>query len=276
METYTLSFSLTFSSNPWFNHSSSEALQARSRHIGHENSSLDSHSAIIYTQSHCRYVTRGERHSFIQRKCNNLSSSPFDMFYYYLTKGLSYNFTHAPFLRLDAPMTHQFSFLKKKLISSFSISLYLHLGWLQHFLTTWHLLLNLCLSLVQSKRYFFTWAKARRVDQMTSLLVYWSVHQKLAPMLAHLFSTVKKQSFSFFLDTWVGMAYLPPPKKKKRNDRSKSSSYRPINLTSTISIVFKSPLSSHFHLESHWAFFSGIINMDFRRRDPPAITSLCY
>ena len=78
MEAYIpFSFKSISPTNSWFNNSCSAAIRARNAayRTWKNSSSSDSHSAFISARNHCKHVIREVKHSFIQKKCDNLSSS---------------------------------------------------------------------------------------------------------------------------------------------------------------------------------------------------------
>ena len=68
-------------------------------HIGHgkNSSSSDPHSAFISARNHCNHVIREVKHSFIQKKCDNLSSFSTNRSFWSLAKSISNNFCRSTF-----------------------------------------------------------------------------------------------------------------------------------------------------------------------------------
>ena len=246
----------TSSSNPWFNRSCSEAIQARDQAYRAWKTfpTSGSHSAFISARNRCKRVIREAKHSFIQRKCDNLSSSSTDRSFWSLAKGISNNFCRSTFPSLFRPDgTIAVSPIDKASLfgSRFSSNSTLDdsnipsppdaplTNPMTLPVISFRTVRKALLSLDTSKAYGPDGIHPRVLKECAS---------ELAPVLARLFRFCLKTKT--FPSSWKHALIHPIPKK---GDRSDPSNYRPVALTSTISKVFESLLNSHIlkHLENH-------------------------
>merc|ERR1712002_923990 len=97
-------------SNHWFNRACSLAVQARERayRLYQDSPSASTHSDFISARNRCKATIRRVKHSFIQRKCDNLTLSPSNSAFWSLAKNVSNNFCNSsfpPLIRSDDSIT---------------------------------------------------------------------------------------------------------------------------------------------------------------------------
>ena len=106
MDAYIPSSIKSFSpSNPWFDRACSLAIQAREHaYQSYQNSpSAASHSAFISARNRCKTIIRRAKHSFVKKKCDNLTASPSNNSFWSLAKNVSNNFCNSSFPPLFRP-----------------------------------------------------------------------------------------------------------------------------------------------------------------------------
>ena len=257
MEAYIPSSSKTVSShNPWFGRPCSEVIAARDRayHAWNLSKSPDTHFAYISARNHCKAVLCKAKHSFILRKCANLSNSPKEKSFWSLAKNISNNFcksTFPPLFRSDdtiavAP-TEKATLFGSLFSSNSALDDSNSPPPLEAPLSLPMTLPVISSRSVQKALLSLETSKAYGPDGIPPRVLKECAHQ-LAPVIARLFRLCL--TTCTFPSSWKHALVQPIPKKGNRSD---PSNYRPIALTSSISKVFESLLNSHFlkHLESH-------------------------
>ena len=257
MEAYIPSSVKSFSpTKPWFDRSCSSATQARDRaYRAWQNSrSPTTHSTFISARNRCKRALRKAKHRFVQKKCDDLTSSPSNNSFWSLAKNVSNNFCNSNFPPLFKPDgSIAVSPLDKATLfgSLFSANSTLDDSNVPpptvlppsqpmpppilSCRKVCRVLLNL-----DTKKAFGPDGIPPRVLKECA--------RELSPVLSRLFRLILKTGI--YPSSWKHVLVQPVPKK---GDRSNPSNYRPIALTSSISKVFENLLNSHFlrHLESH-------------------------
>ena len=106
MEAYIPSSVKSFSpTKPWFDRSCSSATRARDRaYRAWQNSrSATTHSDFISARNRCKRALRKAKHRFVQKKCDDLTSSPTTNSFWSLAKNVSNNFCNSNFPPLFKP-----------------------------------------------------------------------------------------------------------------------------------------------------------------------------
>ena len=258
MEAYVPHTITTFSpSKPWFDGSCSDAIRQRDRayRAWKDSPSAVTHSAFISSRNRCKAIIRKAKHSFIQKKCDDLSSSPSNNAFWCLAKNVLNNFckksNFPPLFRSDGTIAVSPSDKASLFGSLFSANSTLDDS---DALSPPDSSLSNPMSLP-----IFSSRKVRRV--LTSLktnkaygpgsIPPWILREfapELAPILSRLFRLILKSAT--FPSSWKHAFVQPVPKK---GDHSNPSNYRPIALTNTLSKVFESLLNTHIlkHLRFH-------------------------
>ena len=257
MEAFVPSSVKSFSpSKPWFDHACSLAVQARERAYQsylHSRSAL-THQAFISSRNRCKAILHKAKHSFVKKKCDNLTSSPSTNAFWSLAKNVSKNFCNSnfpPLFRPDGSIANSPTEKATLFGSQFSANSTLDDS---DALEPSNLPLSRPMSMpIVSQR------KVRRVlrslntnkasgpDGIPPRFLK-EFADELAPVLCRLFRLILLTSI--YPSPWKHALVQPVPKK---GDHSNPSNYRPIALTSTIAKVFESLLNAHIlkHLESH-------------------------
>ena len=257
MEAYIPSSIKSFSpTKPWFDRTCSNATQARDRafRTWKNSPSPITHSSFISARNRCKLALRRAKHRFVQKKCDDLTSSPSNSSFWSLAKNVSNNFCNSNFPPLFKPdgsiavSPHDKATLFGALFSANST------------LDDSDAPCPSDLPLTQPMPLpIFSCRKVRRVlltlktrkaygpDGIPPRVLKECAYE-LAPVLSRLFRLCLKTGI--YPSSWKHVLVQPVPKK---GDRSNPSNYRPIALTSTISKVFETLLNAHFlrHLESH-------------------------
>ena len=257
MDAYIPSSVKSFSpSNPWFDRACSQAIQAREQaYQSYQVSpSTASHSTFISARNRCKTIIRRAKHSFVQRKCDNLTASPSNNSLWSLAKNVSNNFCNSsfpPLFRPDGSIACSPSEKATLFGSLFSANSSLDDSGapapsdlpLSHtmppLIISHHKVRRALLALDVKKAHGPDGVPARFLKEFAD---------ELSPVLSRLFRLILNTHT--YPTPWKHPLVQPVPKK---GDRSNPSNYRPIALTSTIAKVFESLLNAHFlkHLESH-------------------------
>ena len=257
MEAYIPSSIKTFSpTNPWFDHSCSRAIQAREEAYRSykESPSEINHSNFISARNRCKTVIRRAKHSYLRRRCSNLTDSPTNSALFSLAKGLSNNFSNScfpPLFRPDGSIAS--SALEKAALFGSIFSTNSTLDDSDATTPPTQPLINpiplpfFSYQKVREALLSLDTSKAQGPDGIPARFLK-EFHEELAPVFHSLFRLIV--STHTYPSPWKHSLCQPASKK---GDHSDPSNYRPIALTSIIAKVFESLLNAHLlkHLESH-------------------------